>query len=288
MQIENKSAKSNSWDWEIKPQSTWLGASLKELYAYKDLLFRLVRKEFLVRYQQTLMGPLWLLIQPILTVFTYVVVFNKVIGLSTGGVPPVLFYLTGITLWSLFTDVFSGTSTTFTQNIAVFSKVYFPRIITPLSTLLLHCLRFCIQLALLLLIMVYYYFKGGISIAPINFLAAVPVVVVVAGIALGAGLIFSVLTAKYRDLANLIGLFISLLMFVSPVFYSLTIVPKDIQWFVQINPLTSQFELFRYAFVGKGDFSVFQLFYSTFFMLFTLSVGLLLFNKKGDALMDVI
>ncbi len=284
----NKADKGAQWDWEITPKSSWLGASVKELFAYKDLLFRLVRKEFLVRYQQTVIGPVWILIQPILTVLTYVVVFNKVIGISTSGVPPILFYLAGITLWSLFTDIFSGTAATFTHNIAVYSKVYFPRIITPLSVLMLHCIRFCIQLCLLFLLLIYFYFKGVIQIPPANFLLAVPVVIVTAGIALGAGLIFSVITAKYRDLSNLLGMIINLLMFVSPVFYSVAIVPEKILWLVQINPLTSQFELFRFAFLGKGEFEFFQIVYSFLFMIVLLSAGLLFFNKKGDALMDVV
>ena len=137
------------WEWEIKPQTTWLGVSFKELYSYKDLLFRLVRKEFLMYYHQTLLGPFWLLLQPILTVFTYVLIFNKVIRLPTDGIPPFLFYLSGITLWNLFSDIFLGTSTTFAQNAHIFSKVYFPRIIAPLSIVLVQCARFLIQLLLL-------------------------------------------------------------------------------------------------------------------------------------------
>lgn len=276
------------WEWEIKPQSSWLGSSLKELKSYKDLLFRLVRKEFLLRYQQTILGPIWILINPVLTVLTYLIVFQKVIGVSTGDVPPVLFYLSGITLWNLFADVFSGTSSTFIQNADVFSKVYFPRIIAPLSILLLHCLRFCIQLSLLLVLLGYYSITGEIQISVITFFLCIPAVIITAGTALGIGLIFSIITAKYRDLANLLGLFINLLMFISPVFYSLAIVPKNIRWLVLANPLSSQFELFRFAFINKGEVNILHIVYSIAVMFLLLYTGLLLFNKKGDALMDVI
>lgn len=280
--------KRTHWDWEIKAKSSWLGTSVRELYSYKDLLFRLVRKEFLLRYQQTLLGPVWILIHPILTVLTYVVVFKKVMGVPTGNVPPAIFYLSGVTLWNLFSDVFTGTSSTFTQNVDVFNKVYFPRLITPLSILLLHCLRFCIQLILLLILLAYYSFTNQINIDVVSFLWCVPVVVITAGIALGAGLIFSIITAKYRDLSNLLSLFIGLLMFISPVFYSLEIVPKNISWLVQLNPLASQFELFRLAFVGKGEINLFQIGYSLVVMVSLVYGGILLFNKKGDTLMDVI
>ncbi len=280
--------KKETWDWEIKAKSSWFGTSLKELYLYKDLLFRLVRKEFLLRYQQTILGPVWILIQPVITVITYVVVFNKVIGISTIGVPPVLFYLTGITLWNLFSDIFNGTASTFVSNIAVFSKVYFPRIISPISILFLHCIRFLIQLGLLLIVLAYYSLRNEIDVNIFNFVFFIPAVLVTAATALGARLVYSILTAKYRDLSNLLGLLINFLMFISPIFYALSMVPQKIKWLVTINPLSSQFELFRYAFLGKGEVNFSQMAYSIAFMVILLYGGILLFNRKGDALMDVV
>ena len=141
------------WDWEITNKTTWLGASWRELASYKDLLLRLVRKDFLAYYQQTLLGPFWMVVQPLITVFTYVLVFSKALSFSTEGVPPFLYYLTGITLWSLFSDIFLGTSATFIQNMQVFSKVYFPRLIVPASVVLLHGLRFLLQVVLLLIVL---------------------------------------------------------------------------------------------------------------------------------------
>jgi lipopolysaccharide transport system permease protein len=276
------------WDWEINKKTSWLGLSLKELLGYKDLLFRLVRKDFLASYQQTLLGPFWVVIQPLLTVFTYVLVFDKVIGISTEGVPPFVYYLTGITLWSLFTDIFFGTATTFTQNVQVFSKVYFPRIVVPASIVLLHSLRFVFQLLLLMVVLLYYHFTGKVALHPTHMLLSLPAIVTMAGMGLGAGLIFSILTAKYRDLLSLMQLGIRLLMFVCPIFYSLALVPEKYKGLVSANPLAAQFELFRFAFIGKGEISMVYLTYSVIVMVLLVTGGILLFNKTGDKLIDVI
>jgi lipopolysaccharide transport system permease protein len=229
----------------------------------------------------------WLIIQPILTVLTYVLIFDKVIGLETQGVPPFLFYLTGITLWSLFSDIFLGTSGTFSQNAHIFSKVYFPRIIAPVAILLLHLLRFLIQLLLLIIVIAYYYLTEKYHPGS-NWLLSVPVIIMTAGTAFGAGLVFSVFTAMYRDLMNLQQLLVRLLMFLCPIFYALSMVPSDKQWLVSLNPLSSFFEVFRFAFIGKGTVSLNELTYSAVWMVVLVTVGILLFNKRGDKLMDVI
>ena len=279
--------KNTFWEWEITKKTPWVGASFKELYSFRDLLIRLVRKEFLMYYQQTLLGPLWMVIQPILTVFTYVLIFDKVIGLETQGVPPFLFYLTGITLWSLFSDIFLGTSGTFSQNAHIFSKVYFPRIIAPVAILLLHMLRFLIQMLLLTIVLAWYYFTGRYQ-PDGNWLLCIPVILLTAGVAFGSGLIFSVFSARYRDLQNLQQLLVRLLMFLCPIFYALAMVPADKKWMVSLNPLSPLFEVFRYAFIGKGAVSLNELIYSAVWMIALVTVGVLLFNKRGDQLMDVI
>jgi lipopolysaccharide transport system permease protein len=279
--------KNSFWEWEITRKTPWFGADFKELYSFRDLLVRLVRKEFLMYYQQTLLGPLWMVIHPILTVLTYVLIFDKVIGLETQGVPPFLFYLTGITLWSLFSDIFLGTSGTFSNNAHIFSKVYFPRIIAPIAILLLHILRFLIQLVLLIIVLAWYYFTGKYQ-PDGNWLLSIPVIIMTAGTAFGAGLIFSVITAMYRDLINLQQLLVRLLMFLCPIFYALAMVPGDKKWLVSLNPLSSFFEVFRYAFIGKGTVSLYELTYSAIWMVALITVGVLIFNKRGDKLMDVI
>ncbi|MDF2188464.1 ABC transporter permease [Paraflavitalea sp. CAU 1676] len=276
------------WEWEINKRTTWLGASLRELYQFKDLLFRLVRKDFLSSYQQTLLGPFWVLLQPILTVLTSVLIFSKIIGVSTDGVPPLLYYLAGITLWNLFSEIFLATAVTFTQNAQVFSKVYFPRIIVPLSVVMLSGLRFLIQLLLLFIALMYYYFTGDISLPGSIILLAIPVVIATAGIGLGAGLIFSIFTAKYRDFLGLLQIILRLLMFVCPIFYPMSIVPQKLKWIMSLNPLSTQFELFRYAVLGKGLFTTGEVLYSMSFMVILVAGGLLLFNKIGDKLIDVV
>jgi lipopolysaccharide transport system permease protein len=274
--------------WVIKPEIGWFSFNFKEIADYKDLLFRLVRKEFLSSYQQTLLGASWVLLQPLLTVLIYVLIFGKIIGLSTDGAPSFLYYLIGITLWNLFSDLFLNTAQTFTQNATIFSKVYFPRLIAPLSMLLLNLLRFGIQFLFLIIVLVYYHFKGQVHFYPIQFFLFLPVVILTTGIAFGAGLIFAVASAKYRDLLGLTQILIRLLMFACPIFFSLSIVPEEIRWAVNINPLSSLFELFRYSFLGTGQVFFSSILYSTLFMVFILFCGLLLFNKLNDKLIDVI
>jgi lipopolysaccharide transport system permease protein len=274
--------------WQIQPGSSWRGATFKELVEYKDLLFRLTRKEFLGSYQQTLLGPIWILLQPIITVLTFVLVFNNILGLSTNGVPPFLFNLTGITLWNLFSEIFLNTSKTFTQNALIFNKVYFPRIIAALSALLLQLILFSIQLLLLIVVYLIYYFKGVYHLDPENLIYMFPAIIVTTGIGFGLGLLFSVITGKYRDLLAMLQLIVRLLLFICPVFYSLQMVPSKVKWLVGINPLSIQFELFRLSFLGATHISMAQFIYSFLVMVFVLLAGIFLFNKWCDRLMDVI
>jgi len=279
--------KEPQFDWEITSKTSWLGASFKELISYKDLLLRLVRKDILMQHQQTLLGPLWVLLQPLLAVFTYVLVFNKVLQIPTAGIPPLLYYLSGITLWNLFSEILLGTANTFTKNAHVFEKVYFPRIIVPFSAMLLNYFQFLIQLIFLIIAVAYYYFTGQVNVTFFNLFLCVPVIIIISGIGLGAGLIFSVLTAKYRDLSAFLPIVVRLLMFLCPVFYSLSHVPQSVRWVIDLNPLSAQFKMFRFALVGIGDFTILQFFYGAATMLLLMTAGLLLFNKKGDGLIDV-
>ncbi|HEX2683266.1 MAG TPA: ABC transporter permease [Ferruginibacter sp.] len=276
------------WDWQIKPRSKWLELNVRELFAYKDLLLRLVRRDFLMLYQQTLLGPAWIILQPLLTVLTYILIFDKVMGISTSGVPPFLFYLTGITLWNLFSDIFTGTASIFITNSNIFSKVYFPRLIVPLSTTLLHFMRLGIQLLLLIAVILFYHFSGRFQVNAAYWVLSIVPMVLAGGLGLACGLIFSVLTARYRDLMNLLHIIVRLLMFVCPIFFSLSLVPVKYQWIININPLTPLFELFRYAFIGQGQFTAMQLLYSAGVTLVLLAGGTILFNKKADALLDVV
>jgi lipopolysaccharide transport system permease protein len=281
-------SKNKEWDWEITPKTTWSG-TLKELIVYRNLLGRLVRKSFLVNYQQTILGPVWILLQPVLTLVTFVFVFGNLLGISTEGTPPLLFYFCGIILWNFYSETFVDIAFTFIHHEDIFRKVYFPRLVLPISYLCTHFLRTMVQFGLLLLLFVFYWTVKDLPFEVNAWIFFVPFVfIIIGGITLGFSLLFSVITGKYRDLANIVFLLIRLAMFVTPVIYPLSSVREGIRWFVEINPLSPLFEVFRYAFLSEGTFSLNSLLYSVAFMIVVLSLGIYTFNKQGQRLMDVL
>ena len=278
------------WDWEINARKSNWNWDLKSLLSYRHLLFRMVRKEFLVNYQQTVLGPIWIFVQPLLTLLTYVLVFGKLIRVPTApGSPPVLFYLCGIVLWNFFNEGFLLISRTFRENIHIFSKVYFPRIIIPLSVLATQFLRFVIQIVLLFLLLLYFFwfenyrpaFSMAIWYLPISILGC-------AMLSLGTGLIFSVLTGKYRDIINIVEVGVRLLFFVTPVVYPLSIIPNNMHWLVKLNPLTAFFESFRLAILGSGQVTGFELAYSFLIAMMILIFSVYIFNREGSRLIDIV
>lgn len=278
-----------AWDWEITSKTSYWGWSARELWSYRHLLGSLVRRDFLLNYQQTILGPAWILLQPLLTLVTYVLVFGRLVGVSTGTLPPVLFYFSGIVLWNFFSDSFGGTSNTFRDNAQVFSKVYFPRLIVPMAVTSTQFFRFSIQFAMLLLLIGFYWaFRDLPSPFSIITLAFPFAVVCTAGIGLGLGLLFSVITAKYRDMASIVNLGIRMLMYLTPVIYPVNSLPEKYRWLVQLNPLTPLFELCRLSLLGEGTVTAGQLLYSFTFMIVVLSGAMLVFNKQGDKLIDVV
>jgi lipopolysaccharide transport system permease protein len=278
----------NNWDWEIKAHTSWWGSSMSELWSYRHLVVGLIRRDFLLSYQQTILGPFWVLLQPIMTLITYVLVFGKMVGISTQSTPPVLFYLAGIILWNLFNDVFTNTSSIFRDNAHLFTKVYFPRLVMPFAQMSGQLARFVIQFLLLLAVMAGYLIFTPWSLPTTKWLILVPLVVVLVGIlSLALGLFFSVLTGKYRDITYVVTLGIRLFMFLTPVIYPVSYISEKWRWLVQLNPLTTLFELFRLALLGQGTVTLPQLLYSTAFTLVLLVVALLTFNKQGDKLIDV-
>lgn len=278
-----------AWDWEISSKTSYWGASFSEMWAFRHLLAGLVKRNFLLRYQQTVLGPFWILFPPLLTLVTYVIVFSKFVGIPTGTLPPVLFYFAGIILWSFFSDCFTGTATTFKDNANLFSKVYFPRIIVPLSVISTQLYNFLIQLLLLVVLVAYYWLFQDLTLPiGIGMLWFPVAVITTAVLALGMGLFFSVLTAKYRDMGYLTGLGIRLFMYVTPVIYPLATVPEKVRWLVQLNPLSPLFEMFRLSLLGEGTVSPVHVLYSVVFTAVLFSASLLLFNKQGDKLIDVV
>ncbi|MBJ6118255.1 ABC transporter permease [Pontibacter sp. BT310] len=279
----------NKWEWQIDKSTSFWSHSPKELWAYRFLLAGLIKRQFLLNYQQTILGPLWIFFQPILTLVTYVMVFNKLIGISTGNLPPVVFYASGIILWNFFSDSFTGSSGTFKENAHIFSKVYFPRIVMPVSIVSTHFIRFLMQLLLFLMVIIYYSLFSDLRLHLNIWILALPVSITFIGLmALGVGLLCSLLTAKYRDLTNLVTLGIRLVMFVTPVIYPVTAIPERLRWVVQINPLTPLFELFRLSLFGEGYVTVPQVFYSLGIIVLVLIGATLLFNKQCDKLIDVV
>ncbi len=285
----NQKIEQSEWDWEIASETSWWDWKLAELWTYRNLLVRLVRRDFLVNHQQTLLGPLWMLFQPVLTLATYVLVFSNIVGIPTGDTPPVLFYLVGIILWTFFSEGFTTISYTFTHNVHIFEKVYFPRLIIPLSVMSANFIRLLLQFALLVILILYYRIAHDVPIAFTGWMLLAPLAILIIGVyGLSAGLLFSVLTAKYRDLANVAVLGIRLMMFVTPVIYSVSIVPAKIRWLAELNPLTPLFELCRFAILGEGIFTLAQLGYSVSMTIILFVVAMVFFNKQGDKLMDVV
>lgn len=284
----SRKSDNDAWKWEILPSSGWFEFKIREIWLYRDLIVRLVKRDFLAIYKQTILGPLWILIQPLLMTFMFIVIFDKVANIPTDGLPPLLFYISGIILWNYFSECLVTTSTTFLTNANIFSKVYFPRLVVPLSVVLSQFIRFFIQMTLFFLILSFYVWDD-VNISPNRLLLISPLLVVVAaGLGLGSGLIISSLTAKYRDLNNLISFGIRLLMYATPVIYPLSIVPEKYKLVVWLNPVTPLIEGFRFAFLGTGTFDFYHLLYSFICMLILLCIGIALFNKMEQRVMDIV
>lgn len=285
------SIESKNWSHIIQPKTKWLDINLREIWEYRDLIFIFVRRDLVSMNKQTILGPLWFFLAPLFTVFTYTFVFSGIAQISTDGIPAPLFYLAGITLWGYFQACFMATTTTFTANSSLFGKVYFPRLVTPISTVISNLLKFFIQLGLFFCLWGYYVYKGDVH--PNSSILLLPILIILlAGISLGLGIIVSSLTTKYRDLTYFISFGITLFMYVTPVIYPLSSI-KDkyasAYHLLEYNPISPIIEAFRFAFMGKGCFeSVFDLTYSFLFMLLVLFVGIILFNKTERTFMDTV
>jgi lipopolysaccharide transport system permease protein len=275
--------------YEIKPQSSLLDLKLKETWRYRDLVSMFVRRDIVTMYKQTILGPLWYFIQPLLTTLVFTVIFGKVAKIPTDGLPPLLFYLAGVTAWNYFADSFKNTSDTFKKNENIFGKVYFPRIVMPLSIVISGLLKFGIQLVLFIGFIVYY-MAIGVDMQPVwPLLWLLPFLLLLMGfMGLGFGMIISSLTTKYRDLTFLIQFGIQLLMYGTPVIYPLSAIPEKYQWIVEANPVTSIIESFRYMFLGEGSFSWQALGYTTVFTIVLMFLALIVFNKTEKNFMDTV
>jgi lipopolysaccharide transport system permease protein len=287
---ETKSEQSLHWDIEIQPQTRLFDWNLREVWRYRDLMWMLVRRDFVSIYKQTILGPLWFLIQPLLTTGMYFLIFSRIARLSTDGVPPTLFYLAGITCWGYFQESLLRISDTFITNSNIFGKVYFPRIVIPVSVVISNFVRFFIQLFLFLVVWIYYLFFTDIPIQPNwTLFPMLPILMLMmAGLALGLGMLISSLTTKYRDLRFLLTFGVQLLMFATPVVYPLSISSDSLKPFLLINPITAIVETFRSIFLGTGIWSWGALGYSFSCMLALLLLGITVFNRVEKKFMDTV
>lgn len=285
----NKINEQEQWDMVVEPKSSLLQLNIKEVWKYRDLLMLLVRRDFVAFYKQTILGPLWFFIQPLMTTAMYFLIFTKVAKLSTDDVPPLLFYLAGVTCWNYFSESLTKTADTFNANASIFGKVYFPRLVIPLSIVVSNLIRLFIQFLLFIGLWLYYLTTTSQVHPQWDVMLLLPLLIILmAALALGLGIIFSSLTTKYRDLRFLLTFGIQLLMFATPVVYPLSLASQKYKWLIVANPFTAIIETFRYAFLGKGDFNWLYLGYSTVVTITILFIGTFIFNKVEKNFMDTV
>ncbi len=278
-----------AWDMVITGKKKLLTFQLADIWRYRDLMILFVRRDFVAQYKQTILGPLWYLIQPVLTTIMFLILFNGVARIPTDGVHPIVFYMTGITIWTYFSTALTATSNTFVANAAIFGKVYFPRMVTPISIVISNLIRFGIQFFLLLATMIWFSFQGYPIAFSFTWLFLPLLLAVFAGMSLGLGIIISSLTTKYRDFAVLVTFSIQLLMYATPIAYPLSYLQETgYAWIIEWNPLSPLVEAFRYVLLGKGTFTIGTLLYSAGFTLIVLIFGMALFNRVEKTFMDTV
>lgn len=291
----SQTTENENWTTIIKPRNRLFEVNLKEIWDYRDLMTLFVKRTITVQYKQTILGPLWWIIQPALTVIMYMVVFGGIAGIPTDGIPQPLFYLGGVAMWQYFSDCLTRTSNTFVANAGIFGKVYFPRLIMPLSGVISNLVRFGIQLGLFVLVYIYYVIIGQAP-CPNWYLALFPLLLVMmGGLALGFGIIISSMTTKYRDLQILFSFFVSLWMYATPIVYPLSqvagkeVLGMDLAFIMSLNPVTPVIETFKHGALGAGEFIGWGwLAYSFVFMVVVLFFGILIFNKVQKSFMDTV
>jgi lipopolysaccharide transport system permease protein len=277
-----------TWTEEIKSQNTLFSINFKEVWHYRDLLLMLVKRDYVTFYKQTILGPIWFFVQPLMTTVVYLVLFGQIAKLSTDGAPQIAFYLAGITIWNYFSEALTKTSTVFKDNANLFGKVYFPRLIMPLAIVCSGLMKFAIQFGLFIAVVLYFTFINP-KIHPNLWVLITPfLVLLMATFALGLGMVFSSLTTKYKDLVFLLTFGIQLFMYATPVVYPTSAMPAKFAWLLHINPLTGIFECFRYAYLGTGSFQPMDLIISTILIGMLFFIGIVIYNKVEKSFMDTV
>ena len=278
----------DEWTTVIGARRPWFDLRLRELFEARDLILLLVRRDFAALYKQTILGPIWFLLQPLLTTLMFTLVFGRLARLPSDGVPPFLFYLAGTVTWTYFAACLTKTADTFAANAALFGKVYFPRLAVPVSILLSNLVTFAIQSALLVVFVAYFWWTGA-AVRPTAALVLVPVLLVLmAGLGLGLGIVVASLTTRYRDLHYLVAFGTQLLMFATPVIYPMSAVPAELRFWMRLNPMAPIVESLRYAVLGAGTVSAGSLLYSAACMLVVLLAGVVLFTRIEQTFMDTV
>ena len=276
------------WDMVIRPKRHLLDINLKELWDYRDLLYMFVKRDIVTVYKQTVLGPIWFFVQPIMTTLVYVVVFGNIAKISTDEIPKVLFYMSGIVMWNYFADSFGKTSTTFLANASIFGKVYFPRLIVPLSVVTSGLIKFLIQFSLFLVVFAYYLVNTDLIQPNLWILITPYLILLMAGLGLGFGIIFSSLTTKYRDLTFVIQFGVQLAMYATPIIYPMSLLSERARSVLWWNPIAHLIETIKYAFLGTGQASIAGLAYATVFTLVVLAIGVIIFNRTEQTFMDTV
>ncbi len=286
----NKTSSDNDSEWTeiILPRSSYLSLKLSDLWRYRDLIMLFVRRDIVAIYKQTILGPLWHIIQPILTTFVFTVVFGNIAKLSTDGLPPALFYLTGVVAWQYFSTCIIKTSSTFIGNAQIFGKVYFPRLTVPISVVISSLLTFIIQFLLLLIFILYFHLQGYNIKITYDALLLPLSIIIMAMLGMGFGIIISSLTTKYRDLQFLVNFGVQLFMYATPVIWPISSIPDKWKTWALLNPMAPVIESFRAGFLGSGSFTYWQLTYSLLFAVFTCFIGIILFNRIEKNFMDTV
>ncbi|MFD2515629.1 ABC transporter permease [Pontibacter locisalis] len=287
--MQSQLTEDEDWDLVIVPKSSFLDLKLKELWLYSDLLWLWVRREYIGAYKQTIMGPLWHFFSPIAGTLTFMLIFDKIANISTGGVPSFLFYNAGLAIWNFFSGCYSSSSGAFVRNAGIFGKVYFPRLIMPLASIISSLIKFGIQFSLFVVIYMYVIVAQGYEPEIGWGLFFIPLsLFLLAGIGFGFGIIVSAITTKYRDLNMLVAFVMQLLMYATPIIYSYDSVDPGLKKYLALNPLVAPVETFKFALFGIGEFSIFSLLYSFCWMVFLLFVGIVIFNKVEKNFMDTV
>jgi lipopolysaccharide transport system permease protein len=284
----NNKEPSKEWDLVIEGSTSLFDLKFKDIWRYRDLLMMFVKRDFVSFYKQTILGPIWFFIQPLFTTIIYTFVFGSLAAISTDCLPQPLFYLAGITAWNYFADCLTKTSTVFKDNANIFGKVYFPRLILPLSIVASNLVRFGVQMLLFLGMMLYYYLSGAMFTPTWAVLMFPVLILMMALLGLGLGLIITAMTTKYRDLAFLVTFGVQLLMYTTTVIYPLSAAPEKYKHIIELNPMTGIIEAFRYSFLGKGEFSLWSIGYSALVTVFVLLLGIIIFNKTEKTFVDTV